>query len=178
MYNSTIRLKKKTCRNCGQPCYWFSKQRCKDCARIEDTLARMEEETEKELKEEGLSELIDKADDYFSKDIRLSAADENGIVQCYTCDVKLRWQEIQNGHYIKRGNLFLRFDQRNCKPQCEDCNKYKDGNMVEFTRRLETEHPGITDILKEEAAIVYKPTRHEIQAIITECKRKLKALPK
>lgn len=178
IYNSTIRVKQKICTSCGKSCYWFSKKRCKDCARIEDTLAKMEEETNKEIEKEGLSELIDVADDLFSKVIRLSAADENGFVICYTCDIKIRWQDIQNGHYVKRGNLFLRFDTRNCRPQCEDCNKYKDGNMAEYTRRLEAEHSGITDILKEEAALVYKPTRHELQAIIAECKLKLKGLPK
>lgn len=176
--NSTIRVKKKTCRSCGKSEFIFSRGRCKTCSTIEDTLARMEEETKQVIKEKGLSELIDIADDVFSKVLRLSAADQNGIVTCYTCDVKLRWQDAQCGHYMKRGNLFLRFDPRNCRVQCRDCNEYKDGNMAEYTRRLEVEHPGITDILKEEAALVYKPHRHEIQAIITECRQKLKSLMK
>lgn len=178
LHNSTIRVKQKICANCGKPCFWFSKKRCNDCSRIEDTLAKMEVESEEEIKKEGLSDLIKVADDHFSKLIRLSYADENGIVECFTCHVKLRWQHAQNGHYIKRGNLFLRFDTRNCRPQCQDCNEYKHGNMAEFTRRLELEHSGITEILKEEAALAYKPTRHEIQAIIADCKQKIKALSK
>lgn len=177
-YNSTIRVKQKICTSCGKPCFWFSRKRCQDCARIEDSLAKMEEDAGREIEKEGLSELIDVADDLFSKVIRLSHADENGIVTCYTCEAKMRWQDIQNGHYVKRGNLYLRFDTRNCRPQCQDCNEYKDGNMAEFTRRLELDHSGITEILKEEAAMVYKPSRHELQGIITECKRKISSYKK
>lgn len=47
-YNSTIKLKQKTCVNCGKPCIWFSKKRCKDCARIEDSMANDVEAEEDE----------------------------------------------------------------------------------------------------------------------------------
>lgn len=177
-YNSTIRLKKKICVRCGNECYWFSKKRCKQCATIEDSLARMEEESNEEIEREGLSDLIKVADDWFSKWIRLSNANKDGLVTCYTCDTILRWQDAQCGHYVKRGNLFLRFDPRNCRVQDKACNEYKDGNYAEYTKRLESEHPGITTILMEEAALVYKPHRHEIQAIITEYTNKVKQLLK
>lgn len=177
-YNSTIRQKKKICIRCGNDCYWFSKKRCKQCATIEDSLARMEEETNEEIEKEGLKELIKIADDVFSKWLRQSSADKDGFVTCYTCDSVLRHQDAQCGHYVKRGNLFLRFDPRNCRVQDEACNKYKDGNYAEYTKRLEMEHPGITSILMEEATIVYKPTRDEIRGIINEYSRKLKALQK
>lgn len=175
-YNSTIRVKQKTCTSCGKPCYWFSKKRCQTCARIEDNLARMEQETEAEIKKEGLSDLIDVADVIYSKHLRRSSADENGIVQCYTCDEQMRWQDAQCGHYIKRGNLFLRFDPRNTRVQCQDCNEFKDGNMAVYTRRLEAEHPGITEILKIEASVVYKITRDELHNVIAEHKKKFKLL--
>lgn len=178
MRNSTIRVKKKICVRCGKEDYWFSRKRCRSCATIEDSLARMEEESNEEIKKEGLSELIKVADDIFSKWVRLSNADKDGLVTCYTCDAVLRWQDSQCGHYVKRGNLFLRFDPRNCRVQDRQCNEYKDGNYAEYTKRLEAEHPGITDILQEEAALVYKPTRHEIQGIITEYNNKVKQLLK
>jgi ribosomal protein L37E len=178
MRNSTIRLKKKICIRCGNECYWFSKKRCKQCATIEDSLARMEEESNDEIKKEGLSELIKIADDVFSKWLRLSNADKNGMVTCYTCDAVYRWQDSQCGHYVKRGNLFLRFDPRNCRVQGKCCNEYKDGNYPEYTKRLESEYPGITGILQEEATLVYKPTRDEIRQIINEYSRKLKAFQK
>jgi hypothetical protein len=177
-FNSTIKMKKKICIRCGKDCYWFSKKRCKDCARIEDAMNEQEEETEQVLKEEGLQVLIKEADTLFSRWLRLSSADKDGNVVCYTCEVTKHWTLMQNGHYIKRGNLFLRFDPRNCRPQCEGCNVYKDGNYPEFTKRLEIERPGIIDYLLEESRLVYKPTREEIKNIITEYTIKFKLLKK
>lgn len=175
-HNSTIRMKQKNCKSCGKPSYIFSKGRCADCARIEDTMARMEEESEKVIEEENLSDLIADADAIFSKYIRLKYADNKGMVACYTCGTIKHWTLQQNGHYIKRGHLYLRFDERNCRVQCEGCNEHKDGNYKEFTPRLNQESFGITDILKEESTLVYKPTRDEIRKIISEYTMKVKTL--
>lgn len=172
-FNSTIRIKKKNCSRCGKSEYIFSKGRCKQCSTIEDTLAREEAELEQD---ESLSELIKQADDIYSKWLRLSNADKNGTVSCYTCDLNMRWQSSQCGHYIKRGNLFLRFDPRNTKVQGECCNIHKRGNYPEFAKRLEVENPGITEILYTEGQLVYKPSREEIRAIINEYSAKFKLL--
>lgn len=64
------------------------------------------------------------------------------------------------------------------KGRCKDCNEYKDGNLAEFTKRLEAEHPGITDILKEEAAVYYRISRSEVQGVITEARVKVNELIK
>jgi hypothetical protein len=178
MYNSTIHQKKKICTSCGKECYWFSRKRCQSCATREDTLKRIERQNDHEMEREGLADLVKVADDVFSKFIRLSHADENGNVTCYTCDAVIRWQEAHNGHYVGRGNMFLRFDQRNCRPQCYTCNVSKNGNLAEYTRRLELEHTGITDFLKEEATVPYKHERHELQSQIVFWKRWIKALQK
>lgn len=131
---------------------------------------------EKETGEYDLSDLIKDADAVYSKWLRLSNADKDGIVSCYTCDLNMRWQNAQCGHYVKRGNLFLRWDPRNTRVQGECCNIHKAGNYLEFTKRLEAEKPGITQILLEEGHLVYKPTRYEIQQIISEYTQKLKTL--
>lgn len=177
-YNSTIRVKKKVCVRCGKDCYWFSRKRCADCARIEDSMARMEADSEEEIKREGLSDLIKVADEVFSKWLRRSQADKDGTVSCYTCDLNMRWQNAQCGHYVRRGNLFLRWDTRNTRIQGECCNIHKGGNYPEYTKRLEEERPGITTILYEEGNLVYKPTKDEIRGIINEYNLKLKLLDK
>src|SRR5882757_6914207 len=96
-FNSTIKLKKKICARCGKECFWFSNKRCKDCARIEDVMNEQEEETEQVIKEEGLQDLIKEADTVFSRWLRLSSADSDGNVSCYTCDVTKHWTLQQNG---------------------------------------------------------------------------------
>lgn len=175
-FNSTIKIKEKICIRCGKPCFWFSKKRCATCSKIEDTFARMEQESQQELEKDGLQDLIKEADDIYSKWLRLSNADKNGTVSCYTCDLNMRWQVAHCGHYIKRGNLFLRFDPRNTKVQGECCNIHKGGNYLEYSKRLEAEHPGITEILYQEGVLVYKPTRDEIRGIINEYTQKFKLL--
>jgi len=175
-YNSTIKIKHKPCSRCGKVGPIFSKGRCQQCATIENTLAKMEDDSERLIKEEGLQDLIKQADEVFSRWLRLSGSDKEGNVSCFTCGVTKHWTFQQNGHYIKRGNLFLRFDPRNCRVQCEGCNVYKDGNYSEYTQRLEAERPGITEYLLEESRIAYKPTRDEIKGIIKEYRLKLKLL--
>ena len=175
-YNSTISKKLKPCSSCGKPCYWFSKKRCSQCAKVEDVQKRMEKETEKMIADEDLSDLIADADAIFSQFIRLKYADKNGIVKCFTCDIRKHWTLMQNGHYIKRGHLYLRWDERNCRPQDNNCNCLQDGNIGAFTINLEKECRGVTDILKSEMRIVHKPTRQEIREIIAEYTPKVKAL--
>lgn len=169
-HNSTIKIKKKICKRCGELKYIFSRGRCSDCARIEDHQP-IDEHSDNEF-----PELIKECDDLFSKYIRLKYADADGIVKCFTCEIKKHWTLIQNGHYISRGNIFLRFDERNCRPQEEFCNCTKHGNIPEFTRRLEEEHPGITEILNQEAFTVYKYSRDELQKLKAEFKLKISYL--
>ncbi len=178
MRNSTIISKKRNCKSCGRNDYIFSKGRCSQCAKIEDTQKRMERETEKLIQEEDLSGLISDADAVFSQFIRLKYADDKGYVACYTCGNKKHYTLMQNGHYIKRGHLYLRWDERNCRPQDADCNEFKSGNMAEYTLRLDKECKGLPDILKDEMRMVHHVTRDEIRAIISEYTPKVKELKK
>lgn len=172
-FNSTIIPKKKQLA-CGCFDYAFSKNRCKNHATIEDTQKRISEYI---IEEDGLPELIKELDALFSKYIRKKYADKEGIVECYTCGNKMRWQDIQNGHYVSRYNLFLRFDERNCRPQCENCNCIKHGNLSVFGKKLDEEHNGITELLFEESKLIYKPSREELKELILEFNKKINSLP-
>jgi hypothetical protein len=178
MRNSTIKQQTGTCPMCtdgkDKPLiaglcnnhYWFTRAQ-----------KSAEKQTKKEVKKvPGLNDLIDDADAVFSKFVRLGAVIEGDFLNCFICGIPIRWQEAQAMHYIKRGNLYLRWDVRNVKPGCEECNVFKDGNYVEYTRRLEEEHPGITAILQEESNLIYKPTRDEIRGIIAEYSTKFSKL--
>lgn len=167
-YNSTIRRNKKPCKTCGKSEYIFSKGRCELCARIEDTLVRDEKETEKVIQEEDLSGLIQDADAIFSQYVRLKNANKVGIVKCFTCPMEKHWTLMQNGHYIKRSHLRLRWDERNTRVQCPNCNEHLHGNMPAYTKNLELDSPGITEILQEEMRIVYKIGREEIRQIVSQ----------
>jgi hypothetical protein len=126
--------------------------------------------------DDDMQDLISDADIVYSRWLRMSAADKDGTVSCFTCGLNMRWQLSQCGHYVKRGNLFLRWDTRNTRIQCEGCNIHKGGNYSKFTANLEAQHSGITQILIDEGRLVYKPTREEIRAIISEYTQKLKTI--
>lgn len=92
------------------------------------------------------SDKINILDNVFSKYIRLKYANDSGYVTCFTCDKVLNWKLIHNGHYYSRRHNSLRFDAKNCFPQCYECNVTKTGNEAEYRRRLQLEF-GIVHVL-------------------------------
>lgn len=174
-YNSTIIPKQKICVSCGKPCFWFSKKRCAQCSKIEDTHAKIAAAQEQE---DGLSELIERLDKLVSKWVRFSAPrNGSGEIQCYTCSYWCLVVDTDAGHYISRNCLFLRFDAtRNIRPQCHTCNRHKYGQHAIFGKKLEEEHPGITEILLEESRIIHKWSREELKQMILEFEQKVKTL--
>lgn len=175
-YNSTIRVKKKICSRCGKSDFIFSKGRCKQCSTIEDTLAREEAPVEKDNGQ--LDNIIHKLDRAFSKYIRLKYADKEGIVKCFTCSYKAHFSLLQCGHYISRAHMFLRWDERNTRPQCNDCNCVKHGNIGVFRANLNAENEGIADILLEESRIAHKWGKPELHAMYNDLSKRLKLLQK
>ena len=55
MIRSSIQPKKKVCVSCGHDCYWFSRKRCKLCARIEDSkpIARVSARTKERVSDKA-----------------------------------------------------------------------------------------------------------------------------
>ena len=78
-------------------------------------------------------------DKWFSLFIRLSRADYRGYVLCYTCSARLPFQEMDCGHFNSRGILITRFEEDNCRPQCRDCNRLREGKMKVFEDELREE---------------------------------------
>lgn len=171
LYNSTIRVKKRPCKSCGRDSIIFSRGRCAQCAKVEDFHAK-EEALQKE--EDGLPELIDRLDALVSRWVRYSAMGFDGLVQCYTCHVRLPPSEMDAGHYLSRSILYLRFDVvRNIRPQCRVCNRSKYGKAAVFGQNLEKELLGVTELLLEESRIVFKYSREELRALISEFTEKV-----
>ncbi len=88
------------------------------------------------IKKQTKTQLKKKADTLFSQYIRQKYADWKGDVSCYTCGKVAPWKEMQCGHFIKRSNLSVRWDEENCRVQCAGCNVFKNGNYHEYTFRL------------------------------------------
>lgn len=122
--------------------------------------------------------LFNDLDFVFSRYIRIKESNPDGISQCYTCDKKEHWTKLQCGHYIKRGETLLRWDSRNARSQCNECNCIKNGNIEEYTNRLNEEQPGLPDQLKEESREVNKYTRDELKQLLIDLRSKLKMVEK
>ena len=125
-------------------------------------------------KDNERSYIIQDLDAFFSKYIRIKEANENGINTCYTCGKKDHWKNLQCSHYVKRGHYGLRWDSRNAKPACIKCNEFLEGNMGEYTKKLELETPGLPEQLLEEAKEPHKWTRDDLKEMLIDIRAKLK----
>lgn len=162
--NSTIAIKEKML-PCGHYGVNFSGGNCVQCSKIKTFNKQQEREISQT---EGLKDVIADLDAIFSTFIRLKYTDREGKVKCYTCDTVDHYLRLQNGHYVPRSHLYLRWDTRNCRPQCVTCNCHKYGMALVFSKNLEIEYPGLTEILYEEKQIICKPSISELKAQIGE----------
>jgi hypothetical protein len=84
------------------------------------------------------------------------------------------WSKMDCGHFISRSNMYLRWDLRNLRPQCKNCNQYKSGNLDKFAENLELEMPGIVSSLMEDSKIVQKWTKDELKQMLIDIYAKIK----
>jgi len=64
----------------------------------------------------------------FQRLVRLANADDDGWCQCVTCGEVRQWNELDAGHYVTRFNKATILDERNCWPQCKNCNQWHGGS--------------------------------------------------
>ena len=76
-----------------------------------------------------------KLDAQFSKFIRYR---DNG--QCFTCPMKAHPKKMQNGHFVPRQYLSVRFDEKNCNCQCYPCNMLFGGQPSKYAIELERKY--------------------------------------
>lgn len=56
--------------------------------------------------------------------------------QCFTCPKKDDPKNMQNGHFVPRQYLAVRYDERNCNCQCYACNMLYGGQGATYAIRL------------------------------------------
>ena len=150
---------------------------CRNTQKAKQYTDKAKDKTSTRMSYEGINErqsLINDLDYVFSRYIRIRESDARGICACYTCGKRDHWTKLQNGHYIKRAETLLRWDSRNARPQCVECNCNKNGNIEVYTETLNIEHPGLPDQLKEESREVNKFGRDELKQLLIDYRAKLK----
>lgn len=106
-------------------------------------------------------------DTIFSIFIRRRRADFSGYVRCYTCPAVLPWQEMDAGHWQRRGNHATRWEPDNAAAQCQDCNRYFRGKEDVFEENLRDDlGDERVDELKKLARDTVQFTENELKAKI------------
>ena len=120
-----------------------------------------------------------KADQEFSRYIRLRDSDEMGHVVCCTCGKVVFWKDADCGHFRKRRHLPTRWLETNAHAQCKECNQGKDGAHVEYCHFLNRKYgPGIVLKLSQISQYKDKYTQVEVDNIAKMYKQKADELLK
>jgi len=122
--------------------------------------------------------LINDLDFVFSRIVRMGAAvaDKYGNCACYTCGFGKHWSMMQCGHFIKRGNTEIRWSFQNARVQCKHCNETLHGNLGVYEQKLNEEHEGLPEQLKERAREPYKWSREELKQLLTDLRQRLRII--
>ena len=127
------------------------------------------------IKHKSTKVLRKRAWNLISEYLRRSAANEHGIVLCYTCGKSHYWTDMDLGHYIHKD--CLDFTEINLHPQCSYCNRRMHGNSALYAERLINEY-GLDVILelRAKSEIIKKFTVGELEDLIRLYTERLKTL--
>ena len=118
---------------------------------------------------------IAKLDQVFSLWVRQQGASDHGHNTCYTCNVVKPVKELHAGHFVTRGKMATRWDERNVKPQCAACNIFRFGEAWKFGKRIDQDHgEGTADELHRIANEGRKFLTVELETLAEHYRRKLK----
>lgn len=93
--------------------------------------------------------LIEKLDRIFSEYIRLRDVDETGYGKCISSGKIIHWKDADAGHYINRAHMSTRYCEKNVHLQSRFDNRFREGNMIGYTRGLIKKYgPGVIDELE------------------------------
>ena len=84
---------------------------------------------------------------------------------------------MDNGHYIKRSHMGLRYSEMNCNLQCKHCNYVEQGNDVKYRQFLVDKY-GETKVLLLEASkrSTAKLSANDIKVMTDYYKQRVKEL--
>lgn len=121
--------------------------------------------------------VIARLDKIFSEFIRLRDSDKNGYGKCITCGKIIFWKDGDAGHAINRAHMSTRFDEMNVHLQCRYCNRFREGEIVEYTQALVRKYgQSRLDILLAKKHLTNKLTNFDGEVFIKYYREKVKKL--
>lgn len=166
------------CKNCKEkfePVRFNQKYCLKDeCIRVfvEEAKSKAWKKTKKNMQEdlETIQDLVKATQIVFNKYIRLRDKHE----LCISC--KQKPKKSNAGHYYNANNHWnVRFDENNVHLQCEHCNTFLSGNLINYRENL-LKKIGAEEfnVLEGKSKVTRKFTKEELKEIIETYKKKIK----
>lgn len=81
-------------------------------------------------------DLVRKADEAFSRYIRLRDAMPGGCFRCISCGRIKKLEQADCGHYWSRRHMATRFDEDNAHCECRMCNRFSADHLIGYERNL------------------------------------------
>lgn len=167
----------KNCREKFEPIRFNHKFCLKDeCIKafVEEVKVKQWKTTKKRMKEDlkTLQDWLKETQTIFNKYVRLR--DQN--LNCISCNKPPLKKNC--GHYFSSGgHSNVRFDEDNCHLQCEHCNTYLSGNLLNYQIGIQ-KRIGAQKLLElqERAHVTKKWTINELKEIIETYKSKIKEI--
>jgi len=167
----------KNCREKFEPIRFNHKYCLKDeCIKafVEEVKTNQWKTTKKRMKEDlkTLQDWLKETQTIFNKYVRLR---DQGL-NCISCNKPPLKKNC--GHYFSSGgHSNVRFDEDNCHLQCEHCNTYLSGNLLNYQIGIQ-KRIGAQKLLElqERAHLTKKWTIEELKEIIQTYKSKIKEL--
>jgi len=123
--------------------------------------------------------LITKLDKIFSTYIRMRDADENGVCICIACGKMYFWKLMDAGHFVNRRCMGLRYSETNCQCECRRCNRFDEGNIINFAEGLKKKYgEDVVDKLMIAKNTSVKYTRFELETMIKYYNQEVKKFKK
>lgn len=176
------KVQETVCSSCGKKRQYSNKSKklCAVCVKkIQTTKAKEKKAKVREKKRLSISALTKKLDQIYSVYIRLVYTTADGMCKCFTCDQKLHWRRIQNGHFQSRRFMSTRFHEHNCAPQCYACNIGLSGNQYIYGVKLDEKFgPGTAQSMVTLSRQITKFTAEDLLRLIDETEDKVERLRK
>ena len=121
------------------------------------------------------------ANGWFSKYIRLRdcISSTRGVEygRCVTCGDLKEFKALDCGHFVPGRTDALLYDEHNARAQCQACNRFRQGQWVEFERAL-LDRYGLQEVTRLKR-LKYSPVQYsvpELRAIADKYREKYKTL--
>jgi hypothetical protein len=173
-------MKPRKCKYCKQPFepYVFLQKNCFDPNCVTEWINEVKQKNWQKKKAKLKADLMTVQDyikltqQVFNKYIRIRDAGQN----CISCNKPPKKENA--GHYYNANNHWnVRFNELNVHLQCEHCNTFLSGNLIEYRKYL-INKIGLEQLtlLEAEANKTRKFTVNELKKIINTYKEKIKEL--